>query len=114
MNSSLYATQMSRPRQGYFVAALTFSLHTALKRSKIPSHNGYYYLAGKLLSANHADIYSEWFRPDLAFRDILKGKAFFGLEASKALQEKFSDVKIIIMAGFDEVTCSPKAPAGIQ
>jgi len=67
-----------------------------------------------MLSANHEDIYSERFRPDLAFRDILKAKAFFGLEARKALQENFSDVKIIIIAGFDKAIYSPRAPAWMQ
>jgi DNA-binding NarL/FixJ family response regulator len=71
--------------------------------------SGDFKIVGRLSSAAHAEIYCERLRPDLIFMDVCTDQGASGLEAAKAVSEKFPDTKIIVMSGFDEITYAPRA-----
>lgn len=66
-------------------------------------------VVGKLPTAIHADIYCERLRPNLVLMDVCTEGGASGLEATKVLREKYPDMKIIVMSGFDEITYAPRA-----
>jgi len=70
---------------------------------------GEFTVAGRIPSAIHAEIFCEKLSPDLVFMDIRTGGEASGLEAIKTLREKFPDIKIIAMSGFDEISYAPRA-----
>ncbi len=70
---------------------------------------GAFSVAGKLLRADHAAIYCERLRPDLVFMDVCTEDGASGLEATKTIREKFPDIKVIVMSGFDEITYASRA-----
>ena len=70
---------------------------------------GDYSVVGKLLRADLADIYCGQLKPDLVFLDVCTGENASGLEAAVILREKYPDIKIIVMSGFDEITYAPRA-----
>ncbi|OJX46079.1 MAG: hypothetical protein BGO78_04120 [Chloroflexi bacterium 44-23] len=79
------------------------SLSHALKST------GDFDIIGTLKSAVHAELYCMKLKPDLVLMDVCTEGGASGLEATKALREKFPDIRIIVMSGFDEVTYAPRA-----
>ncbi|MCL2105518.1 MAG: response regulator transcription factor [Oscillospiraceae bacterium] len=70
---------------------------------------GIFTVAGMLPSAAGAALYCERLRPDLVLMDVCTEGGVSGLDAAKALREKFPGVKVIVMSGFDEITYAPRA-----
>ena len=70
---------------------------------------GDYSVVGKLPRADHADIYCERLNPELVFIDVCTAEGASGLNATKILRDKYPDVKVIVMSGFDEITYAPRA-----
>lgn len=66
-------------------------------------------VVGSLKSAIHADLYCMKLRPDLVLMDVCTEGGASGLEATKIIREKYPDIKIIVMSGFDEITYAPRA-----
>lgn len=79
------------------------SLSFALERA------GNFEVAGSIPSAAHADIYAERLQPDLVLMDVCTEGGASGLDATKVLRDKYPDMKIIVMSGFDEITYAPRA-----
>ena len=71
--------------------------------------SGDFTVAGRLANAAHAEIYCEKLCPDLVFMDVCTEGGASGLDAIKALRNKFPQIKIIAMSGFDEITYAPRA-----
>lgn len=70
---------------------------------------------GCLKSAEHAELYCMKLRPDLVLMDVCTEGGASGIEATKTIREKYPDIKIIVMSGFDEITYAPRAKeAGAQ
>ena len=66
-------------------------------------------VVGKLPSAAHAELYCERQRPDLVLMDVCTEAGASGLEATRVIRERFPDIKVIVMSGFDEITYAPRA-----
>ena len=66
-------------------------------------------VVGRLANAVHAEIYCEKLMPDLVFMDVCTEGGASGLDAIKVLREKFPEIKIIAMSGFDEISYAPRA-----
>lgn len=66
-------------------------------------------VVGSLKSALHAELYCMKLKPDLVFMDVCTEGDASGLDATKAIREKYPDIKIIVMSGFDEITYAPRA-----
>lgn len=66
-------------------------------------------VVGSLRSAVHAELYCRKLQPDLVFMDVCTEGGSSGLEATKIIRQKFPDIKIIVMSGFDEITYAPRA-----
>ena len=79
------------------------SLAFALERA------GGYTVIGTLPTAARAEIFCERLRPDLVLMDVCTGGGASGLDTTKALREKFPEIKVIVMSGFDEITYAPRA-----
>ena len=79
------------------------SLTLALERA------GGFAVVEALPTAAHAEIFCEQLQPDLVLMDVCTEGGASGLEATKALREKYPEIKIIVMSGFDEVTYAPRA-----
>ena len=59
-------------------------------------------VVGKLASAAQADIYCERLHPDLVFMDVCTFGGASGLDATIIVRQKYPDIKIVVMSGFDE------------
>ena len=70
---------------------------------------GSFSVVGKLSRADHAELYCEKLRPDLIFMDVCTEDGASGLEATKKIRQRFPEIKIIVMTGFDEITYAPRA-----
>ena len=70
---------------------------------------GDYSVVGKLSKADHAELYCERLRPDLVFMDVCTEEGASGLEATEILRDKYPDIKVVVMSGFDEITYAPRA-----
>jgi len=70
---------------------------------------GGFTIAGKLPRADHAELYCEKLSPDLVFMDVCTEEGASGLEATKKIRQRFPEIKIIVMSGFDEITYAPRA-----
>ena len=70
---------------------------------------GGYSVVGKLPKADLADIYCARLGPDLVFMDVCTEEGASGLEATRILRDKYPDIKIVVMSGFDEITYAPRA-----
>ena len=70
---------------------------------------GEFMIVGQLPRADQAEVYCERLRPDLIIMDVCTDAGASGLEATKEIREKYPDVKIIVMSGFDEITYAPRA-----
>lgn len=66
-------------------------------------------VVGTLQSAALAELFCQRIKPDLVIMDVCTDGDVSGLEATKTIREKHSEVKIIVMSGFNEVTYSPRA-----
>ncbi len=64
---------------------------------------------GSLKSAEHAELYCMKLKPDLVLMDVCTEWGASGLDATKTIREKYPDIKIIVMSGFDEITYAPRA-----
>ena len=62
-----------------------------------------------LSTAAHAEVFCGRLQPDLVFMDICTDGGASGITAIKALREKYPDIKIIGMSGFNEITYMPRA-----
>ena len=72
-------------------------------------------VVGRLPSADHADLYCDRLRPDLVLMDVCTEGAISGIDATKTIRERFPEIKVIVMSGFDEITYAPRAKeAGAQ
>ena len=66
-------------------------------------------IVGTLKSAIHADLYCMKLKPDLVLMDVCTEGGASGLDATKTIRERYPDIKIIVMSGFDEITYAPRA-----
>ncbi len=62
-----------------------------------------------LQMAEHAVVYCERLRPDLVLMDVCTEGGSSGIEASRLIRERFPEIKIVVMSGFDEITYAPRA-----
>jgi len=70
---------------------------------------GDFSVIGKLPSAEHTELYCQRLNPDLIFMDVCTENGASGLEATQIIRQKFPDIKIVVMSGFDEITYAPRA-----
>ena len=70
---------------------------------------GGFVVVGKLPRADHAELFCERLHPDLVFMDVCTEEGASGLEATKKIRQRFPDIKIVVMSGFDEITYAPRA-----
>lgn len=70
---------------------------------------GGFNIVGILKNAAHAELYCLKLNPDLIFMDVCTEEGSSGLDATKVIREKYPDIKIIVMSGFDEITYAPRA-----
>jgi len=70
---------------------------------------GVFTVVGKLTRADHAELYCDKLGPDLVFMDVCTEDGASGLEATKKIRQRFPEIKIIVMSGFDEITYAPRA-----
>jgi len=64
---------------------------------------------GSLKSALHAQLYCMKLKPDLVLMDVCTEGGASGLEATKIIREKYPEIKVIVMSGFNEITYAPRA-----
>ena len=69
---------------------------------------GDFTVAGTLPAAAQAEVFCERLKPDLVLMDVCTEGSMSGLDMAKTIREKFPEMKIIIMSGFDEVTYVPR------
>ena len=81
------------------------SLKTAL------AAEGGYEVVGELPSADFAELYCEKLAPDLVLMDVCTDGGASGISATKTLHERWPELRIIVMTGFDEVSYLPRAKA---
>ena len=77
--------------------------------SYVLANTGEFTVAGTWPSAAQAELYCDRLRPDLVFMDVCTGGDASGLEATRRISEKFPEIKIVVMSGFDEITYAPRA-----
>ena len=70
---------------------------------------GGFIVVGKLPVAVYAEVVCEKLRPDLVLMDVCTDEGASGIAVTKTLCEKYPDMKIIIMSGFNEITYIPRA-----
>lgn len=69
-----------------------------------------YEIVGSLMQAEIADLWCEKKKPHAIFLDIqTKEKTTNGLEMAKKIKDKFPQIKILMMTGFDEISYVPRA-----
>lgn len=64
---------------------------------------------GSLKNALHTELYCMKLKPDLVLMDVCTEGGASGLDATKVIREKYPDIKVIVMSGFDEITYAPRA-----
>ena len=64
---------------------------------------------GSLKNALHAELYCMKLKPDLVLMYVCTEGGASGLDATKVIREKYPDIKVIVMSGFDEITYAPRA-----
>lgn len=70
---------------------------------------GDYSVVGTLFAAAHAEVFCERLQPDLVLMDVCTDGDVSGLDMAETLRNRFPDIKIIIMSGFDEITYVPRS-----
>ena len=79
------------------------------------SGTGVFSVVGTWPSAAQALLYCERLRPDLVLMDVCTEGDASGIDATKAIRERFPEIKVIVMSGFDEISYAPRAKeAGAQ
>jgi len=71
--------------------------------------SGDFTVIGTLDRADHTEMFCERYAPDLIFLDVCTEEGASGLDAAKTVRNKFPDIKIIVMSGFDEITYASRA-----
>lgn len=72
-------------------------------------------VVGRLASAALAESYCKEKNPDLIIMDVCTEGGASGLEATKKIRASYTNIKIIVMSGFDEITYASRAKeAGAQ
>ena len=66
-------------------------------------------VVGTLKNALHAELYCMKLSPDLVLMDVCTEGGASGLDATKVIREKYPNIKVIVMSGFDEITYAPRA-----
>ena len=66
-------------------------------------------VVASLHNAQHAAAYCMKLKPDLVLMDVCTEGGASGLDATKVIREKYPDIKVIVMSGFDEITYAPRA-----
>ena len=76
---------------------------------------GDFIVTGKSPRADMAEAFCERMKPDLVFMDVCTKEGVSGLDAVKTIRQRFPDIKIIVMSGFEDITYAPRAKeAGAQ
>ena len=70
---------------------------------------GDFSVVGKLPRASYAELYCQRLEPDLVFMDVCTEEGASGLDATIVIRQKFPDIKVVVMSGFDEITYVPRA-----
>ncbi len=70
---------------------------------------GGFSVVGNLQRADLTDIYCDRLKPDLIFMDVCTEEGASGLEATRLIRQKYPEIKIVVMSGFDEITYAPRA-----
>jgi len=70
---------------------------------------GEFIVLSRLSTAAHAEVFCGRLQPDLVLMDVCTDGGASGITAAKALREKYPDIKIIVMSGFNEITYLPRA-----
>ena len=69
---------------------------------------GDFSVVGTSPAALHAEVFCERLQPDLVLMDVCTEGNVSGLDMAETLRKKFSETKIVIMSGFDEITYVPR------
>ncbi len=77
--------------------------------SLVLESTGAFSVVGRLPRADHAELYCQRLKPDLVFMDVCTEEGSSGLLAAKTICERFPQIKVIVMSGFDEITYAPRA-----
>jgi len=70
---------------------------------------GDFSVVGTLANADYADIFCERLKPDLVFMDVCTTEGASGLDATKIIRQKYPDIKVVVMSGFDEIAFAARA-----
>jgi len=70
---------------------------------------GEFTVVSRLSTAAHAEAFCGKLRPGLVFMDVCTEGGASGITAVKELREKYRDMKIIVMSGYNEITYMPRA-----
>lgn len=70
---------------------------------------GEFKVAASVSNAYSAVSYCEMFHPDLIFMKVRLEGRISGFSATRMIKAKYSDIKIIIMTGYDEISYIPRA-----
>jgi len=70
---------------------------------------GEFTVMSRLSNAAHAEVFCERLQPGLVLMDVCTDGGACGITVTKALREKYPDMKIIVMSGFNEITYTPRA-----
>jgi DNA-binding NarL/FixJ family response regulator len=87
--------------------------HESIRDSykKAIEESGNFRVTGSLPSASVADIWCGRNMPQLVLMDVCTEGGASGLDAAKRIKEKYPDIKIIVMTGFDEISYVSRAKA---
>lgn len=66
-------------------------------------------VVGKLQNAAYAAAYCQKLAPDLVLLDVCTELGASGLDAAAEIRERYPNIKIVVMSGFDEVSYVPRA-----
>ena len=69
---------------------------------------GDYTVVGTLPAAAYAKVFCERLQPDLVLMDVCTEGDVSGLDMAEILREKFPEMKLVVMSGFDEITYVPR------
>ena len=72
-------------------------------------NTGEFKVVNRLSNAAHAEVFCERLQPCLVLMDVCTDGGASGITATKVLREKYPEMKIIIMSGFNEITYTPRA-----
>jgi len=70
---------------------------------------GGFTVVSSLSTAAHAEVFCARLQPGLVLMDVCTDGGASGITAVSALREKYPDMKIIVMSGFNEITYVPRA-----